>query len=44
MRAHVNTLREQCQAANLDYFLVETDRPLDAVLREYLSIRHDHRN
>jgi uncharacterized protein (DUF58 family) len=41
MRAHVAALREQCQAANLDYFLVETDRPLDAVLREYLSIRHE---
>jgi uncharacterized protein (DUF58 family) len=41
MRAHVEALREQCQAASLDYYLVATDRPLDAVLREYLTIRHD---
>jgi hypothetical protein len=24
----------------MDYFLLETDRPLDAALREYLAIRH----
>jgi uncharacterized protein (DUF58 family) len=40
MRAHVGALRERCQAARLDHFLVQTDRPLDAVLREYLTIRH----
>jgi len=24
----------------MDYFLLQTDRPLDAALREYLNIRH----
>jgi uncharacterized protein (DUF58 family) len=41
--AHLASLRERCRNADLDYFLLPTDRPLDAMLREYLSIRH-HRN
>jgi uncharacterized protein (DUF58 family) len=39
MRAHIAALRERCRNAGLDYCLVQTDRPLDAMLREYLSIR-----
>jgi len=38
--AHISSLRERCRSADLDYFLLPTDRPLDAMLREYLSIRH----
>ncbi len=43
MEAHLKSLRERSQGAGLDYFLLPTDRPLDAALREYLTIRH-HRN
>jgi uncharacterized protein (DUF58 family) len=43
MDAHLAALRERSQAAGLDYFMLSTDRPLDAALREYLTIRH-HRN
>jgi uncharacterized protein (DUF58 family) len=39
MDAHIADLRERAQAAGLDYYLLMTDRPLDAVLREYLSLR-----
>ena len=37
--AHVDMLRSEAKGAGLDYFLIETDRPLDAALREYLTIR-----
>jgi hypothetical protein len=40
MSAHIAALRERCRSAGLDYQLLHTDRPLDAMLREYLSIRH----
>ena len=40
MDAHIADLRERSRGAGMDYFLLETDRPLDAALREYLSIRH----
>ncbi len=43
MDAHLKSLRERSQSAGLDYFQLPTDRPLDAALREYLTIRH-HRN
>ncbi len=43
MDAHLKSLRERSQGAGLDYFQLPTDRPLDAALREYLTIRH-HRN
>ena len=33
------TLRSQAKGAGLDYFLIDTSRPLDAALREYLAIR-----
>jgi uncharacterized protein (DUF58 family) len=39
MDAHIADLRERAQAAGLDYYLLMTDRPLDGVLREYLSLR-----
>jgi uncharacterized protein (DUF58 family) len=37
--AHVESLRSEAKKAGIDYFLVETDRPLDAALREYLTLR-----
>jgi uncharacterized protein (DUF58 family) len=39
MDAHIEELRTRTQAAGMDYFLLVTDRPLDAALAEYLSIR-----
>jgi uncharacterized protein (DUF58 family) len=39
MAAHIAELRERAEAAGLDYFLLRTDRPLDAALREYFSVR-----
>src|SRR5438876_8474206 len=40
MNAHIADLRARSRGAGLDYFLLSTDRPLDAALREYLTIRH----
>jgi uncharacterized protein (DUF58 family) len=40
MTAHIAGLREGCRAAGMEYCLLETGRPLDAALREYLTIRH----
>lgn len=37
--AHVETLRTKARGAGLDYFLLDTSRPLDEALREYLMIR-----
>jgi uncharacterized protein (DUF58 family) len=37
--AHIAKLKEKVQGAGMDYHLVPTDRPLDASLREYLTIR-----
>ncbi|MCP5111477.1 MAG: DUF58 domain-containing protein [bacterium] len=39
MKAHIEELRTKAQNSGMDYFLLETNRPLDAALREYLSIR-----
>ena len=39
MDAHIADLRDRAQAAGMDYYLLVTDRPLDGVLREYLSLR-----
>ena len=39
MDAHITELRTRAQSAGLDYFLMQTDRPLDSTLREYLSLR-----
>jgi uncharacterized protein (DUF58 family) len=40
MQAHLAALAERSRGAGLDYFLLPTDRALDAALREYLTIRH----
>jgi uncharacterized protein (DUF58 family) len=40
MNAHIADLRARSLGAGLDYFLLSSDRPLDAALREYLTIRH----
>lgn len=37
--AHVQQLRSKAQAVGIGYFLIRTDRPLDAALREYFTIR-----
>ena len=37
--AHIEALRTRSQRAGMDYFLLDTSKPLDAGLREYLSIR-----
>jgi hypothetical protein len=37
--AHIEVLRSESKKAGIDYFLVQTDRPLDEALREYLTIR-----
>lgn len=39
IESHIATLREKAKAAGIDYFLLDTSRPLDAALREYLSLR-----
>jgi uncharacterized protein (DUF58 family) len=39
MDAHVQDLKKRAQGAGMDYFLVDTSRPLDAALREYLAVR-----
>ncbi len=36
---HIAALRTEAQKAGIDYFQVQTDRPLDSALREYLAIR-----
>ena len=37
--AHCDALKKEAEAAGLSYMLLDTSRPLDAALREYLSIR-----
>lgn len=37
--AHVAALREKARGAGIDYFLMNTARPLDEGLREYLTVR-----
>ena len=37
--AHVESLRSKTRAAGMDYQLLVTDQPLDAALREYLTLR-----
>jgi len=39
IQAHIQELRELTQASGLDYHLFLTDKPLDSVLRQYLSLR-----
>ncbi|HYK36550.1 DUF58 domain-containing protein [Alloacidobacterium sp.] len=40
MQKHIEQLRLRTRAAGMDYHLLVTDQPLDAALREYLSLRH----
>jgi len=37
--AHIEDLRDRSHAAGIDYQLLVTDQPLDAALREYLTLR-----
>ena len=37
--AHISELESKARGAGLDYFLMDTGRPLDEGLREYLAIR-----
>jgi uncharacterized protein (DUF58 family) len=37
--AHLTDLRNRSQGAGMGYYLLMTDRPLDAALREYLTLR-----
>ena len=39
IQAHLADLRSRTQAAGMGYCLLMTDRPLDAALREYLTLR-----
>ena len=39
INSHISTLRSKAQGAGIDYFLVRTDTPLDASIREYFRIR-----
>ena len=41
--AHIEALRDRSQRAGMDYLLLDTSKPLDAVLREYLAIRQRRR-
>ena len=34
--AHIADIKTRAQAAGIDYFLIDTSRPLDEALREYL--------
>jgi uncharacterized protein (DUF58 family) len=36
---HIADLKDRSRAAGIDYFLIDTSRPLDEALREYLAIR-----
>ncbi len=37
--AHIEAMRSKAQGAGLGYFLLRTDKPLDAALREYFKMR-----
>ena len=39
VEAHLGDLRNRTQSAGLGYYLLMTDRPLGAALREYLTLR-----
>lgn len=39
MDAHIEDLKTRARAAGIDYFLIDTSRPLDEALREYLAVR-----
>jgi len=37
--AHIEALQKKARASNIDYFLLQTNRPLDDAMREYFLIR-----
>ena len=39
INAHIEKLKSKAQGAGMDYFLMPTDQPLDAGLRQYLATR-----
>jgi uncharacterized protein (DUF58 family) len=39
MDTHLAEMETRTRGAGIDYFLIDTSRPLDAALREYLSVR-----
>jgi uncharacterized protein (DUF58 family) len=39
MNAHLEQLEQLAKGAGMDYFRLDTSRPLDAALREYLALR-----
>jgi uncharacterized protein (DUF58 family) len=39
MAAHLEDIESRAKGAGMDYFMVDTSRPLDAALREYLALR-----
>jgi uncharacterized protein (DUF58 family) len=39
MKTHLEYIESKAKGAGMEYFLVDTSRPLDAALREYLAIR-----
>lgn len=39
IQAHIADIKTRAQSAGIDYFLIDTSRPLDDALREYLAIR-----
>ena len=39
INAHIADIESRAKGAGMDYFLVDTSRPLDAALREYLALR-----
>ena len=39
VQSHITQLQDRARSAGIDYFLLVTDRPLDAALRQYLTLR-----
>lgn len=39
LTSHIESMRSKCRGAGIDYFLLRTDQPLDAGLREYFMVR-----
>jgi uncharacterized protein (DUF58 family) len=39
IQAHLEDLKTRARGAGIDYFLIDTSRPLDEALREYFAIR-----
>ncbi len=39
MQSHLDSMSAECRRAGIDYMLMPSDKPLDAGLREYLTIR-----